>query len=338
MSATSRELPAEWSPQWGIMLTWPHSQMDWQNIVDVENVYLQLVEAIAANEKLLIVCYDAEHQQHITQLIQSTKQLAQCHFVIARSNDAWARDHGPIGIKQSGQTLLLDFRFNGWGNKYPSSLDDAINQTVFKHAFKQKIESIDFVLEGGSIESDGNGSLLTTRRCLLHPQRNPDYSPAQIEKLLKEKLGVQQILFLEHGALIGDDTDSHIDTLARFCNAQTLMYVSCDNSDNEHADELNKMQQELKGFKNIHGQPYQLIPIPLPSAIYHQGERLPATYLNFLIINQAVLLPVYEDDKDNEVMAIFESVFKQHKIIPINCLPIIQQYGSLHCLTMQLTE
>ena len=338
MSAASRELPAEWSPQWGVMLTWPHAKMDWENIVAVEEVYLQLVAAIAAAEKILIVCYDAKHQQQIKHKIQSTSQLAQCYFVNAASNDVWTRDHGPISIKQNGQRLLLNFEFNGWGNKYPAALDNAINQQVFTQQFKQKIEHIDFVLEGGSIDNDGNGTLLTTQRCLFNSQRNPTYSASQIKNLLKDKLGIQKILFLTYGALLGDDTDSHIDTLVRFCNSQTLMHVSCDKTDNKHYSELHKMQQELQHFKNSKGQHYQLIAVPLPSAIYHQGKRLPATYLNFLIINHAVLLPIYHDKKDAEVITIFESVFTHHKIIPINCLAIIQQFGSLHCLTMQLAE
>ncbi len=338
MSASSPTLIAEWSPQWGIMLTWPHQHMDWQNLAAVEDVYLQLVAAISTYEKVLIVCYDKAHQQHIQQRIGIPHQLTQCLFVIAPSNDVWARDHGPISIKKNGNTQLLNFQFNAWGNRYPAKLDNAINHTVFKSLHQYSTQDIDFVLEGGSIEYDGNGSLLGTARCLLNKNRNPQYSRTQITEKLKTNLGVQQITLLQHGALLGDDTDAHIDTLARFCNERTLMYAHCEKNDVDHFYELQKMQEELKHLKNIHGQAYQLIPIPLPAAIYHQGQRLPATYLNFLIINQAVLLPIYQDDKDNEVISIFESVFKEHKIIPINCLPIIQQYGSLHCLTMQLAE
>ena len=320
------------------MLTWPHPKTDWQNLTEVESVYVQMVKEISLREQLVIVCNSAEHQQHIQQKIQTADAIAACHFVIADSNDCWARDHGPISILQNGKRQLLDFQFNGWGNKYPAQLDNRINWQVFARQLKLPLQPIDFVLEGGSIDTDGADSVLTTSRCLLSPRRNPAYSQQQIEDVLRQSLGIEQILWLHHGALVGDDTDSHIDTLARFCNANTIMYAHCDESDTEHFSELDNMRRELETFRNTEGKAYECIPIPLPAPIYHQGQRLPATYLNFLIINQAVLLPVYQDEKDARVMAIFQSVFKHHKIIPINCLPIIQQFGSLHCLTMQIAE
>ena len=204
--------------------------------------------------------------------------------------------------------------------------------------FATEMETLPIILEGGSIDTDGNGSLLTTEYCLLSPERNPQYSKAEIETLLKQQMGVEQILWLKHGYLAGDDTDSHIDTLAKFCNDNTIVYCSCD-SDDEHYQELNAMEQELQQLRNINNQPYKLVALPIPAARYDEDHhRLPATYINYLIINGAILLPVYDDPNDQIVMDRLAKIYPDLDIVPINCLTIIEQHGSLHCLTMQLPK
>jgi agmatine deiminase len=323
------------------MLTWPHAHSDWaQLLASAEATYLNLAREISRRERVLIVCYDDDHRQHINQRLQQAGiELAQCRLAIAPSNDTWARDHGPITIREDGELTLLDFVFNGWGNKYDAELDNQITRLLLLQQVwgDHPVQTEDFVLEGGGIESDGTGTLLVTRHCLLAPTRNPHLDREQIEQYLREKLGVQRILWLEHGHLAGDDTDSHIDTLARFCDAQTIAYVASDDAQDEHHAALNAMAQELAALRTTNGQPYQLVPLPLPAAQYNmEGQRLPATYANFLIINDAVLVPTYNDPKDKIALRALEQCFPGRDIVGIDCCALIQQFGSLHCVTMQL--
>lgn len=338
---SERHLPAEWSAQDGVMLTWPHPQGDWAPwLVQVDQVYCQIVKAVSAYESILIVCYDKPHQSHIEKLLrQQGVNTSQLHMHIVCSNDSWARDHGPITILQNGSPKLLDFGFNGWGNKYESRLDDLISQSLYSQgAFDHvDIEAWPLILEGGSIESDGQGTLLTTEQCLLTPTRNPELNKAQVEEILQGSLGVDRILWLSKGELIGDDTDSHIDMLARFCSIDTIAYSSCDNESDPHYLPLKEMAAELAAFKMANGNPYKLVALPIPKCILNQeGQRLPASYANFLIVNQAVLLPVYGDEIDQIAKQRLTECFPNRQIIAINCRPLIEQFGSLHCITMQL--
>jgi agmatine deiminase len=340
---TKRRLPAEWEKQCGVMLTWPQKKSDWSsNYHAAEKTFIDIAANVSHDEQVLIVCADEEHLSHIqSELSKSSAVTQNLHFVIAPSNDTWARDHGPITILEDDTPILIDFVFNGWGNKYPSDRDNAITGTLHDAGIfgNHKIQHTDFVLEGGSIESDGKGSLLTTAHCLLSNSRNPNYSKQEIEDYLNQQLGTERILWLEHGALIGDDTDGHIDTLARFCDEHTIAYVSCDDPEDEHYAELKAMEDELKNLRDFNGFSYQLVPLPLPSAKYNEkGERLPATYANFLIINHAVLVPTYSDNKDKETLATIATCFSDRKVIGIDCCALIQQYGSLHCVTMQLPD
>lgn len=328
----------EWTPQSAVMLTWPHLNSDWaDNLAEVELVYREIVKEISYREQVLIVCQDKSHQKHIESVLDSTEIITRCRFALADSNDSWARDHGPLTVSSPQGLKLLDFQFNGWGEKYKYDLDNAINHRLSSESlFQAELESAPFVLEGGSIETDGNGSLLTTQSCLLSEKRNPGFSIATWNTKLEHYFGTKNVLWLKHGHLMGDDTDGHIDTLARFCNEMTIAYCSC-KAEDEHYDELKAMEDELRLLKNINGEAYQLVELPLPSAIYNNdGNRLPATYANFLIINKAVLVPIYDDDQDPLILQKLSAIFKDREVIGINCLPIIKQYGSLHCLTMQL--
>ena len=307
-------LPAEWEPQWGVQLTWPHARTDWAPMLDeITATYEEMAREIRKREELLIVGEP--------------------------SNDTWARDHGFITlVDDEGHTRLLDFKFNGWGEKFAAELDNAINRRIYDEG-KVKgeyVDCLDFVLEGGSIESDGKGTIFTTTGCLLAPHRNQPMTKAQIEERLKQELHAERILWIDHGNLVGDDTDGHIDTLVRICPDDTLLYMGAGEPDDEQNEELRQMEEQLKSFRTLDGKFYRLMKLPMPKAIIFEGERLPATYANFLVINGAVLVPTYDQpDLDAEAMRVIGEAFPGREIVGIDCRSIIKQHGSLHCCTMQ---
>ncbi len=342
--AHSRFLPAEWHPQSAIQLTWPHIGTDWCNMLDeVTKCYLEMACEIAKREGLIIV---SPQPQEVKQLIQKElpKELLDnitLHQI--PTDDTWARDHGFITLLDGrNQAALLDFRFNGWGQKFASAQDNQICRRMNQLAvLNGRYEGhLDFVLEGGSIESDGHGTLLTTTQCLTAPNRNEPLSKQEIEEQLKQRLCVERVLWLDHGYLAGDDTDSHIDTLARFCPKDTIAYVQCLDTEDEHYKELHLMEEQLKSLRTIDGKPYRLVPLPMAEAEYDkEGNRLPATYANFLIINGAVLMPSYGHEiLDKEAQRQLQKAFPTHEIVPVNCRILIEQHGSLHCCTMQFPE
>ena len=332
-------LPAEWYPQSGVMLTWPHQGTDWAEMLDeVEETFLAIAREIALREPLLIVCRNRVELRTKLKNIH----MANVHLYEVPSNDTWARDHGPITVFRDGAPVLHDFRFNGWGQKFPSNHDNQITRRLFsKEAFPAHVgyaNFLEFVLEGGAIESDGEETLLTTAECLLSPNRNEHLNKEEIEHLLKEVLGVNRVLWLNNGYLAGDDTDSHIDTLARFCDAETIAYVKCSDPDDEHFDALRRMEDELKSFRTMTERPYRLMALPMADPVFDGEERLPATYANFLIMNNAVLMPFYGTEKDGEAQTVLREAFLGREVIGIDCLPLIKQHGSLHCVTMQFPE
>jgi agmatine deiminase len=338
---SKRWFPPEWHEQSAVMLTWPHAHSDWASILNqVEPVFTEISYYVSLHEKVVIVACDRDHLEHIQQLLrQRGVDLEQVRLYIHLGNDTWARDYGPITIFENQKPLLMDFEFNGWGNKFPADLDNEISRTLLtQDAFGDlQMHSVNFVLEGGGIETDGNGTLLTTSRCLLAHSRNPSLTYHQIEAMLTTHLGVDRFLWLDHGELAGDDTDSHIDTLARFCDPHTIAYCYCDDETDQHFAELQHMEQQLQSFRTRDNQPYRLVRLPLPAAKYDdQGQRLPATYANFLIINDAVLVPTYQDPADEKALQILQQSVPDRDIIGIDCSALIRQYGSLHCVTMQL--
>ncbi|MCF2858673.1 agmatine deiminase family protein [Pseudoalteromonas sp. SMS1] len=334
----------EWSLQDAVMLTWPHKETDWVDILDqVEPVYVALCQHISQVQQVVVVAHDLELKSHITALLNDANvDITKVKFVDAPCNDTWARDHGPLTTANiHGQLCVKDFVFNGWGNKYASELDNNIN-TALCHQLANnanQVHNVDIVLEGGGIEINEHGVLLTTSECLLNPNRNPQLSKTQLETLLAKELGARDFLWVDHGYLAGDDTDSHIDTLVRFAPNNTLVYVQCDDKEDEHYAALAAMASQLSSFKTPEGDPYTLIPLPWPSAIYnHDGDRLPATYANYLIINDTVLLPIYGDKQDALALTQLQKAYPERTVIGIDCLPIIHQFGSLHCITMQLPQ
>ncbi len=346
----SRRLPAEWEEQSFVQLTFPHQNSDWKDDLQlVTPVFVEIVTQITRFENVLLVCQNkVEIQKLFSSLLnQNKEQFDKITFVEMDSNDTWARDHGAITVfetnKNEEEKIHLDFTFNGWGNKFEASKDNLITQNLKKENYlKGKVEQIDFVLEGGSIESDGKGTILTTSECLLSKERNPNFTREEVETKIKNYFGANRILWLENGALEGDDTDAHIDTLARLCPNNTICYVAppMDKKDS-HYDSLQKMENELKNLKTVEGNFYTLIPLPFAEIALHEEDnrRLPATYANFLIINGAVLVPTYENFYlDQMALKQVKKVFPNREIIGINCLPIIRQHGSLHCLTMQFPK
>ncbi len=258
------------------------------------------------------------------------------------SNDTWARDHGFITlVDDQGHRRLLDFCFNGWGGKFPADLDNAINRRLYEEG-KVKgeyVDRLDFVLEGGSIESDGRGTIFTTSCCLLAPHRNQPMTQAEIEARLKRDLCAERILWIDHGHLTGDDTDGHIDTLVRICPDNILLYVGCDDPEDEQHEDLKQMEAQLQTFRTLEGKPYRLMKLPMPHPIFEDGERLPATYANFLVVNGAVLCPTYaQPDLDAEALRIIGEAFPDREIVGIDCRSVIRQHGSLHCCTMQFPK
>jgi len=330
-----RVMPAEWERQQCILMSFPHEQTDWaeENLTDALTPFIRISQAIAYKQAVYIICKD---KKKISSLFCSTNNMT---FIEIPTNDTWIRDYGYISIKEANQTKLLDFTFDGWGGKFEATLDNSVNSALHQKGYMgiTPLEHIDFVLEGGSIESDGEGTVLTTSTCLCNPNRNGGLSKIEVEKKLKQTLGAQRILWLDNGYLAGDDTDSHIDTLARFVNTTTITYIKCDNKEDEHYSALEKMEAQLKAFRTKDDKPYTLIPLPMPKAIYNKKqERLPATYANFLITNHALLYPTYSDKNDKIADKIFKALFPHKEIIPINCLKLIEQGGSLHCSTMQI--
>ncbi len=334
--------PAEWHRQSAVQISWPDEQTDWGNDLDeVLACYHEVAREITQRQTLIIVCRNPATAQRQIKLAGLSRE--NMLFVEAPINDTWARDYGPITLLCGGKPVLLDFKFNGWGLKYPANYDNQITAKIYSARIlsdaAQYRNHLNFVLEGGSIESDGQGTILTTTSCLLSPNRNGGYTRADIEEALIGHLHAQRVLWLENGQLAGDDTDGHVDTLARFCSVDAIAYVACNDPADEHYAALKHMEQELLQFKTRAGDPYQLIPLPMADAVLDdQGRRLPATYANFLIINGAVLVPFYGSPKDDLAVQILQPWFRERNIIGIDSRALIKQHGSLHCMAMQYPE
>lgn len=329
-------LPAEWAPQSGIQLTWPHAGTDWAHMLtEVQACFAAIAREIAQRELLLIVTPEPEE---VKKQISATVNMQNVRFMECETNDTWARDHGAITMLDAEGASLLDFMFNGWGLKFASDKDNLITRQAVESGFLngRYVNRLGFVLEGGSIESDGLGTLLTTSECLLSPNRNGQMSRDEIEDYLCSVFHLKQVLWLDHGYLAGDDTDSHVDTLARLCSPDTIAYVQCTDTQDEHYEALHQMEEQLKTFRTLNGNPYRLLALPMVDKIEEEGERLPATYANFLIMNDAVLYPTYrQPENDQRAKEVLQEAFPEYEIVGIDCRTLIKQHGSLHCVTMQ---
>ncbi len=333
-------LPAEWEIQDGVLMAWPHEGTDWAYMLDdVRPVFSDIIRQIARFERVVLVAPNAAAAA--AYLGEAGVELANVTICEIPSNDTWARDFGPVTVIFNNKPTLMDFGFNGWGLKFPANLDNLISQRLKKQGLLlPNLNTIGLIMEGGSIECDGLGTILTTAECLLSPNRNPQLDRSEIEQALASLVGAKRVLWLNHGGLAGDDTDSHIDTLARICPDNTIVYQGCDSPLDEHFGPLKLMEGELKAFTAPDGSPYRLITLPWPTARFdEQAHRLPATYANFLIINGAVLVPTYRDiENDRTALDCIAEAFPGREIIGIDCLPLLDQHGSLHCVTMQLPQ
>ncbi len=339
-SKNNRSFATEWDNQDGILIAWPHAGTDWAYMLDeVTACYVEMARAILEDdERLVIVAPDADD---VKASLGQDVDWQRISIIELPTNDTWVRDYGPIAVFKDGRTVLTDFTFNAWGMKFAADCDNLVTSRLqARGVFKAPLVNYrDLVLEGGSIETDGNGTVLTTTCCLTAPNRNDALSREQLEQELLDRLGCVKMLWLDHGTLSGDDTDGHIDTLARFAPDGVILYCGCDNPEDEHYEPLMKMEEDLKQMTDAEGNPYHLIKLPLPDAMYDEISRLPATYANFLVMNHQVLVPVYgQPENDVKACELIGQAFPGRKIKGIDCRPLICQHGSLHCATMQLPE
>lgn len=340
--AVHRTLLPEWFPQSAIEISWPHAGTDWAYMLEeVTRCYLRLAFEIATRQPLVILTPEPERVRCLIEEQLPRRATCRIHYFQCPTDDTWARDFGFLTVGSSEGIELLDFRFNGWGGKFGATKDNATNALM--HSFTPSflhgnyVNCLDLELEGGSIETDGQGTLLTTSECLLNDNRNSHMDKAAIEQVLQERLGVSHILWLDHGYLAGDDTDSHVDTLARLCPNDTIVYVQCKDTDDEHHEALSQMEEQLRTFRTPEGKPYRLIPLPMAAPAYDtDGERLPATYANYLVMNEAVLYPTYDHPAlDAAAAQAIRQAYPDRDVVGVDCRALICQHGSLHCATMQ---
>ena len=334
-------LPAEWERQSGVMLTWPDETTPWYELEKVQECYARIISAILRFEKVLLVTADIQAAtERLTVLGVDTSKI---QFQECSINDTWARDHGGIAVYgDNGEKYLYDFVFNGWGLKFASNFDNGITKKIFfDRAFADEVMCVDmrpFVLEGGSIDTDGAGTLMATSECLCSDNRNEYLTQEEIEGELKQAFGLKRVLWVDSGSLSGDDTDSHIDILARFCDPGTIAYLKSEDAEDPDYEGLMNMEAQLKSFRTPDGKPYRLVPLPKPEQMFLDDYPLPASYANFLIINGAVLVPGTGSELDEVARARLQEVFPDREVIVIDCRPLLSGHGGLHCVTMQFPE
>ena len=329
---------AEWERQDAVLIAWPHAATDWNDTLEsVVTCYAAIARVILADEHLIIVTPSADDV--CLQLAHDFPD--RITLVNACTNDTWARDFGPLTVLQGDTLHALDFTFNAWGMKFAANHDNLVTEHLANKGILACAVDChrDMVLEGGSVESDGRGTLLTTTRCLLERNRNPQWSKNEIERQLMARLGVRKVLWLDYGDIPGDDTDGHIDTLARLAPGNTIIHVTAREEDAEY-DECQRMIEQLRTMTDADGKPFRLVALPAPSPITDDdGNRLPATYANYLVTNHQVLVPNYgQPDNDRRAIDAIARVFTDRRVTGIDCRPLIEQHGSLHCVTMQLPE
>ncbi|MCV3424133.1 agmatine deiminase family protein [Campylobacter sp. IFREMER_LSEM_CL1085] len=314
-----RKSIAEWEKQELLLLSLPHKNSDWSPYLEeIMQSYEEFIKAVANFQKVLLIAPSEKDFQRF-------KHIKNLDFFKCDTNDTWIRDFGAIDAREDDKIIGLDFTFNAWGDKFQSTLDNAVNSKLFAQKLSGKLEKIDLILEGGSIDFNGQGVMLTTSACLLNENRNSHLNKEQIEAKLKEIFGLKQIIWLNHGYIKGDDTDHHIDTLARFINENTIAYCVCKDENDEHYKPLKAMEEELKktGF--------DLLELPLPKPLYFEGKRLGATYANFVFVNGGLIVPTYNDENDALVLENLQKACKDRKVVGVDARVFLRQNGSLHC-------
>ena len=340
-------LPAEWEKQAGVQLTWPDETTPWYELEKVQECYVDIAAAVLRHEELLVVSSDPDAARARMEEIARERAVSldtdRIRFVRCEINDTWARDHGGISVHgDNGEKYIFDFVFNGWGLKFASDKDNQITKNIFfGNAFAEDVLCVDmrpFVLEGGSIDTDGCGTLMATSECLCSKNRNEYLDREEIEGELRSAFGLERVLWLDHGSIAGDDTDSHVDILARFCSPDTIAYTQCTDPDDENYESLRAMEEQLRSFRTADGRSYNLVPLPLPDAMYLDDYRLPGSYANFLIVNGAVLVPGTGSPKDEVARRALSEVFPDREVVVIDCRALLSGHGGLHCVTMQFPE
>lgn len=346
-------LPSEWHRQKAVQLTWPHAMTDWKPYLkDIVDMEMEMAKQITLRQRLIVVSPEPDSVRRMLSCALTDSQMDRVEVVEAPTNDTWARDHAAITLlpadEKEKKVKLLDFRFNGWGDKFAADKDNAITRNMEKNGVLSRLyegvdmtisNNDDFVLEGGAIESDGRGTVFTTSFCLLAQHRNQPLTRDEIETQLKECLGAKRVIWIDYGQLIGDDTDGHIDTIVRPAPDDVLLYVKCTDETDEQYDDFHRMEEQLKTFRTMEGKSYKLMPLPMPKAMYDDGDRLPATYANFLIMNDAVLVPTYgQPELDAQALTTISQAFPDREVVGIDAQVAVRQHGSLHCLTMQFPE
>ena len=332
--------PAEWDAPDAILMALPHEDTDWAYMLDeVLDCYRRILRALTdAGERVILLCKTRQEGLNIISELSRSERVL---LVETTFNDTWTRDYGPLSVRRFGRNRSLDFGFNGWGLKFPADKDNLVNLHLMDKFIllpEQYRNERDFVLEGGSVESDGHGTLMTTTRCLTSPNRNGGKSKGELNRILADRLGADHVLWLDYGALAGDDTDSHIDTLARLAPNDTIIFTGCRNMDDEHFEDLLSMRAQLTMFRNQEGNPYNLVELPLPDPVFDEdGCRLPATYANYLVSAHNIFMPTYNQPANDQLACqTLRIAFPDHQVIGIDCRSLIRQHGSLHCATMQL--
>lgn len=331
-------MPAEWEPHAATWLAWPHNEDHWPEKYDpVPKTYVKIIEALAPSELVYITVNDQDMENKARKAMRDLPHHIQerVRFFHIRTDASWARDHGPIFVRDANERLTaLDFVFNAWGRKYePYDQDDIVPVHIAKELNLPIVRST-MVLEGGSIDVNGAGSVLTTEQCLLHPNRNPALSKEEIENNLRRYLGVTQVLWLNEG-IVGDDTDGHVDDIARFVDADTIITVVEENPDDENYEILQENLRLLCGMRNLQGDPFTIVELPMPSPVHFQGQRLPASYANFYIGNKVVLVPIFNCKNDEAALKILQRLFPSRKVIGIDCTDLVWGLGTIHCSTQQ---
>jgi agmatine/peptidylarginine deiminase len=309
-------LPAEWEKQKSILVVFPTTQKDWQHsIEEIQESYVKFIKEITRFQKCIVICNDKKVLGRYFDVFENIE----VHQI--ETNDTWIRDFGAISVFVDDKLKFYNFIFNAWGDKFESSLDNDFNNKFFKN----DLIDIDFILEGGSIDCNGAGVMLSTAKCIFNQNRNSTCNEKDISDKIKKLFELKELIVLNNGALMGDDTDSHIDTLARFIDENSIVYTKCYDKNDIHYEELKKMEKELQKTD------FRLIPLPLPNAKFYKGDRLPATYVNFVFINGAVIVPTYKDENDKKVIEIFKKELPNREIVPIDSSIFIRENGSLHC-------
>ena len=325
------QLLPEWTQQEAMMLVWPDKKTDWQPWLEsVQHVYLNIIESLnQANTNVVLLVRSDEIKNCLSRLKKSSRVL----IVSAQYNDTWIRDYGFLSCANKSDLRPIEFIFNGWGQKFEAIKDNKINQDVLSQLCQQPIKSIDLVVEGGALEIDQYGTLLSTELCLSNPKRNGHKPIISYQQDFERTLGAKHSIILRNGHLEGDDTDGHIDTLVRFTPDNGLVIQSAFNRPHDcHFEGLAALVKECQQILPTH----QIYELPLPHIINSQGDRLPASYANFLISNQHILCPIYQQTEDDLAMQVMQNAYPEFTIVPINCLPLVQQFGSLHCISMQI--